>query len=657
MNRVAVPLLALVIVGCGSQPVANSHPAPRATPAPADPWSVTCTDSADPTPALLWNGLIGVLIGRDGTGMGLPFFMIDSYETMGEEKILSLPNPLAIEWKSGTRTLSPKDASSYRQTLDFQSGMLTTEWKASVSDGKSYTYRCETAIDPSRRVLAQRFSIEGSGLEWELVDHVNGNAGQPSIVTFAMSGEKAFITTSNRTTLRDGYSIERVASMGVGSANRTISQIAKRKPGSLVPTEPPPTFEMVAEASRAAWKKRWETDIEIDGPVEDQQAVRSFLFYLRSAIAPEGPMSISPCGLSNQQYNGHVFWDADIWVFPALAFVDPELARSITDYRLARTYPAELAAFGGQFPTDRVAPEIRFPWESSVSGKETAPPQFQKELHVTGSVLFQLQIAVALGLTNLGNVRMIINEGGMFFAAKSTETEDGRELRNVLSPDESHEVDNDLYTSLLAQWCGNGGSWKWRPGTLSVFKLPQDKTSFLTYDNDPVRGYKQAAAVLAIYPLQYPPAEKQAEVMMNRFADKVTPNGPAMSDSLHALIWARLGKTDVAYTTWRKSWMDFTNHPLLLFSEKRKKDVTYFTTGAAGCLQTVLYGFLGFRIDEEEEPGAAWSKQLLGGRWLSIRPHLPQAWKAVKLKNFSLLGRRYTCTATHESVQVSQGVP
>lgn len=656
-------------MGCGSQPVANSHPAPGAAPAPADPWSVTCTDSADTTPALLWNGLIGVRIGRDGTGMGLPFFMIDSYETLGEEKILSLPNPLAIEWKSGTRTLSPKGASSYRQTLDFRSGMLTTEWKASVSDGKSYTYRCETAIDPTRRVLAQRFSIEGSGLEWELVDHVNGNAGQPSIVTFAMSGEKAFITTSNGTTLKDGYSIERVASMGVGSANRAISQIAKRKPGSLVPTEPPPTFEMVAEASRAAWKKRWETDIEIDGPVEDQQAVRSFLFYLRSAIAPEGPMSISPLGLSNQQYNGHVFWDADIWVFPALAFVDPELARKIIDYRTVRVQPAILnsgkmvrGGFIGPGPT-------LFPWESSVSGKEVAVGQFQREIHITGDVAFAGSIAGSLGLKPQSANRSVTLGAAMLFGAIAQNEGKDWSIKQVVSPDEGQLVDNDLYTNLLAQWCFNGGRWNTdgKPALSTGaprgnsgparLKLPQDNISFLTYENDPVRGYKQAAAVLAIYPLQYPPAEKQAEVMMNRFADKVTPNGPAMSDSLHALIWARLGKTDVAYITWRKSWMDFTNHPLLLFSEKRKKDVTYFTTGAAGCLQTVLYGFLGFRIDEEEEPGAAWSKQLLGGRWLSIRPHLPQAWKAVKLKNFSLLGRRYTCTATHESVQVSQGVP
>ncbi|HZH98036.1 MAG TPA: glycosyl hydrolase family 65 protein, partial [Fimbriimonadaceae bacterium] len=151
--------------------------------------------------------------------------------------------------------------------------------------------------------------------------------------------------------------------------------------------------------------------------------------------------------------------------------------------------------------------------------------------------------------------------------------------------------------------------------------------------------------------------EEQAKVMMERFADKVTPNGPAMSDSVHALIWARIGEDEKAYTTWRKSWMEFTDHPLMLFSEKRRKAVTYFTTGAAGCLQTVIYGFLGFRIDSGQVPDPQWEKELHGGRWLTVKPNLPKSWKKVTLKNFTVLGQRYTLTATHDRVDVTQGEP
>ena len=114
----------------------------------------------------------------------------------------------------------------------------------------------------------------------------------------------------------------------------------------------------------------------------------------------------------------------------------------------------------------------------------------------------------------------------------------GGEIKGTMSPDENHIGDNDLYTNLLAMWLTNGRKWPATP----TYKLPKDATSFLTYDNDPVKGYKQAAAVLACYPLQYPPAEAQTKVMLERFAPKVNANGPAMTDSIHAsALGARSG--------------------------------------------------------------------------------------------------------------------
>ena len=65
-----------------------------------------------------------------------------------------------------------------------------------------------------------------------------------------------------------------------------------------------------------------------------------------------------------------------------------------------------------------------------------------------------------------------------------------------MSPDENHIGDNDLYTNLLAMWLTNGRKWPATP----TYKLPKDAKGFLTYDGDPVKGYKQAAAILACYP-------------------------------------------------------------------------------------------------------------------------------------------------------------
>jgi trehalose/maltose hydrolase-like predicted phosphorylase len=371
-------------------------------------------------------------------------------------------------------------------------------------------------------------------------------------------------------------------------------------------------------------------------------------------------------GLSSTQYNGHVFWDADIWVFPALALINPSLARQIPDYRLA-TVPQARRNFdewikagrptgqGNVSQGEGEGPGVKYAWESSVTGKETVPGPSRFQDHITGSVLWGLDQATALGLADPAKVNQTGREAGAFFLARSELNKDGwREIKGTMSPDEHHTGDNDLYTNLLAEWTLTR-FYPEQDWSFKGFKRPQDEKGFLTYDNDALKAYKQAAAVLAIYPLQHPEAVKQARTMMERFEEKVTENGPAMTDSVHATIWARLGESDKAYAAWHESWQPFTKHPLLLFSEKRRKPVTYFITGAGGSLQSVIYGFLGFGLDSSKEPKAAWSLQLDEERWLNVRPNLPKAWKSVKLRNFTVKGRRYTLTATQERATVSQG--
>ncbi len=390
------------------------------------------------------------------------------------------------------------------------------------------------------------------------------------------------------------------------------------------------------------------TDIEIDGPIEDQVAIRSFLYHLRTA------QPLSPFGLSNSTYFGHTFWDQDTWIFPVLALLDPAGGQRLLNYRIARLGQAHQNALdwiAAERPTARGKlgrTEVRgnplmFPWESSVTGKETVPGESKFEHHVSGSVARAFGMAKAFGLCDPAIADKVINGVGDFYRLRVT----GGEIKGVMSPDEFFIGNNDLYTNLVAQWCMNGGKFE---GSTKL-KLPKDDKTFLTYDEDRLKGYKQAAAVLSIYPLQFPEAERQGAAMMERFEDKVTKSGPAMTDSIHALIWARLGDSEKAYTTWKKSWKEFVKGPFLNFSEKRSKDSSYFYTGAAGCLQTVLYGFLGFRLDSNQAPGAVWSKQC-PGNWLSIKPTLPKAWKSLKLKGFSFQGQRYTLTVTSEGTQV-----
>ncbi len=600
-------------------------------------------------------------MGPDASAHGQPFFAIDEYDTTGEEEIRSLDNPLPNGFLIDGKPLPI--TGDYLQTLDMRTSQLDTRW----TSGK-LTVECLTVIHPTKRIIAQRWSLTGDDAPVDFDLGIGGRMGQEKMTATNVKVGPSKIKGKLMATEIDGptRTVDVVLTLGP-SPNRVAMFRARGIALKLPPNwDIPPSleqFSQVEDETKKIWTERWKTDIQIDGPAEDQQTVRSFMYYLQSSIHPDGGMSISPFGLSNQMYNGHVFWDADIWVFPALALIDPAGAKAIADYRIARVN-SKFRPFG---PDNRINNHLkapaRYPWESSVSGKETISGPSEKEIHISGDVAWMLAQASSLGLAD----EAVSWDAGRRIQDFFQETAipkpitDGWELHGVMSPDENHTGDNDLYTNLLAQWLLNGCTWtpaSQRP--MIPYHLPHDATSFLTYDNDTVKSYKQAAAVLSIYPLQYPPAEKEAKVMMDRFADKVIKNGPAMSDSVHALIWARLGEIDKAYDTWRQSWQPFTNQRLMLFSEKRNKPTTYFTTGAAGSLQTVLFGFLGFRLDSVEEQGAAWSTKLEGNSWLSIKPNLPPKWKSVKFTNFAVLGHHYTLTATHrpngpDAAQVIKG--
>jgi trehalose/maltose hydrolase-like predicted phosphorylase len=79
-----------------------------------------------------------------------------------------------------------------------------------------------------------------------------------------------------------------------------------------------------------------ESDIVIEGDAQSQQDVHSMLYHLYSFSREGTALSPSPMGLSGLGYNGHVFWDTDLWMFPAVLVLHPEIAKSMVEYRYQR---------------------------------------------------------------------------------------------------------------------------------------------------------------------------------------------------------------------------------------------------------------------------------------------------------------------------------
>lgn len=116
-----------------------------------------------------------------------------------------------------------------------------------------------------------------------------------------------------------------------------------------------------------AWEKLWQSDIVFEGDLQAQRDVRFALYHLYSFVREGTGYSLSPMGLSGLGYNGHVFWDTELWMYPPLLVLQPQIAKSILEYRFNRLGAARQNAFSHGYKG------AMFPWESSDKGNEDTP--------------------------------------------------------------------------------------------------------------------------------------------------------------------------------------------------------------------------------------------------------------------------------------------
>ena len=403
-----------------------------------------------------------------------------------------------------------------------------------------------------------------------------------------------------------------------------------------------------AREQEAAWAKLWQdADIQIDGDGEAQQLVHKLMFDLLQSTRPGASDSIAPESLSGDFYKGHIFWDAEIWMFPALLAQHPDYARSILDYRFKHLAEAKAKAkTEGYTGAD-------FPWESASSGKEVAPSGFSKGRHVTAGVgwaHWQYWLATQDKTWLKTRGWPVLSAVADFWAARAKKNaQTGKwDVLDVYGPDENKgETDNNTYTNAMARYCllaageaakivGQPVNPKWQT-VANNFALPFDKKGgyYLARQNDDGKPTKQADGELVIYPAALPMDKKTAEATFDFQSKRPIRNGPAMTDAMHALIAARLGRAQEAEKAFRDSYRPFVRGPFLLFSEKRSLDRCVFTTGAGGVLQAVIYGFGG--LDLSKPSG------LIEGK-----PTLPASWKKLTITGIRRGGKRYTLTVTPE---------
>lgn len=381
-----------------------------------------------------------------------------------------------------------------------------------------------------------------------------------------------------------------------------------------------------------AWQHLWDTgDIEVAGNDEVTRDIRFALYHLYSFSREGTAYSLSPMGLSGLGYNGHVFWDTELWMYPPVLLLQPDMARSFLEYRFQRLEAARQNAFAHGYEG------AMFPWESAAEGSEDTPVwaltgPFQH--HITGCVgwAFWKYYQVT------GDKEWLRNRGwpvlknvAEFWASRVERNGPGRfDINNVIGANEWEEnIDNNAFTNGMAitslryatQAARELGmepdpDWMHVAENIPILQFPDGTTrENASYDGAMI---KQADVNLLAYPLEVITEEKQIKKDLDYYSQRLSPNGPAMGAAILAILYQRLGDPERAASVFSGSYKNNEVPPFGVISETAGGTNPYFATGAGGMLQAVLSGFGGLRIT--------------GNGIEQTDPKLPKSWKKLVIK-------------------------
>lgn len=371
--------------------------------------------------------------------------------------------------------------------------------------------------------------------------------------------------------------------------------------------------EALMQAHYRLWDELWQGDIRIEGDDDAQRIVRFALFNLYSSCRGGSRLSIPPMGLSLQGYNGHIFWDTELWMYPPMLLLNQDIARSMLDYRFDRLPAARKKALAYGYRG------AMFPWESDDSGEEATPTHA-----LTGPFEHHITADIGIACWNYYCVTRdmcwlqregypLLKEIADFWASRVTRNQDGSySIHNVTGADEyANGVTDNAFTNgaaslalkyacQAAEICGEKVPEIWREigENIRVLQFENGVTrEHSTYKGEMI---KQADANLLAYPLGLITDEYRQKQDLEYYAERIDQkDGPAMSYSVYCVQYARMGEADKAYEMFRRCYEPNLRKPFGVISETPTSNNPYFMTGAGGLLQAVLNGFCGLQITDE----------------------------------------------------------
>ncbi|ABY95159.1 MULTISPECIES: glycoside hydrolase family 65 protein [Thermoanaerobacter] len=446
-------------------------------------------------------------------------------------------------------------------------------------------------------------------------------------------------------------------------------------------------FETIEKEQEEFLNSFWkDADVIIEGDKALQQGIRFNEFHLLQSVGRDGKTNIAAKGLTGEGYEGHYFWDSDIYIMPFFLYTKPEIAKALVMYRYnlldaARSRAKELGHKGALYP-----------WRT-IDGPECSAyfPAGTAQYHINADIVYALKRYVEAtndvdflydyGCEILFETARFWEDLGAYIPLKGNKFC----INCVTGPDEyTALVDNNAYTNYMAKMNLEYAydiankmkkevpqkyqkvasklnlkdeeivAWKkaadnmYLPYSKELDIIPQDD-SFLykeriTVDEIPEDQFplllhwhylniyryqicKQPDVLLLMF-LQREKFTKDELKKNYDYYEPITTHDSSLSPAIFSILANEIGYTDKAY----KYFMMTARMDLDDYNDNVKDGI--HAASMAGTWSAVVNGFGGMRVYTNE---------------LHFEPRLPKEWNLLSF-NVRYKGRKINVKLTKENV-------
>ncbi|MEV6860518.1 glycosyl hydrolase family 65 protein [Streptosporangium subroseum] len=192
-------------------------------------------------------------------------------------------------------------------------------------------------------------------------------------------------------------------------------------------------------------------DVEVEGDAEVQQAVRFGLFHLVQASARLEDRPIPGKGLTGSGYDGHAFWDTEIFVLPVLTYTYPRAAIDALAWRrsilpMAEERAVQLGLRGAAFPWRTInGEECSGYWPAGTAA-------FHINADIADAVRRYVDVTEDMSFERDTGLPLLVATARLWRALGHHDAGGRFRIDGVTGPDEYSAVaDDNVYTNLMAQ--------------------------------------------------------------------------------------------------------------------------------------------------------------------------------------------------------------